>query len=109
MVAKGKKAGNPRVPSKKSKIPNRKPPIRTHPLKTSGGKASPVRKALARQEAASIIGKRLATATADKASGKNPAATAIPAIPIDDMLPIDEEHPSIAALTEQGREKGLPR
>jgi RNA polymerase primary sigma factor len=106
MVAKGKQAVKPRTSGKKSNPTTRKPPIHTHPLKTSGGKASPERKALARREAATILGKRRDTAT-DKSGAKNAGTPIAPAIPIDDMLPIDEEHPSIAALTEQGREKGF--
>jgi RNA polymerase primary sigma factor len=107
MVAKGKQAGKPRSPAKKTKIPIRKPLTQTHPLKTSGGKASPVRKAMARREAATILGKRLSASSADKLGGKNLPLTLPPVLPLDDMLPIDEEHPSIAALTEQGREKGF--
>jgi RNA polymerase primary sigma factor len=107
MVAKDKQAGKPRTPPKKSKIPDRKPLIRTHPLKTSGGKASPERKDMARREAATILGKRRDSSKTDKSGGKNPGLPIAPVIPIDDMLPIDEEHPSIAALTEQGREKGF--
>jgi RNA polymerase primary sigma factor len=36
----------------------------------------------------------------------NPAAT-LQAAPLEDLLPIDEEHPSMAALIEVGKEKGF--
>jgi RNA polymerase primary sigma factor len=107
MVAKGKHAGKTRSPAQKSKKTERQSPLRSLPVKSTGGKASPDRKALARQKAANHLGKRLTAASPDKLGGKNPAANAPAVAPIEDLLPIDEDHPSIAALIEQGREKGF--
>jgi len=107
MVAKGKHAGKSQSPAKKSKKTELKTPIRDRQIKTSGGKASPDRKGFTRRQAVTILGKRLSTASAEKLSGKAAAVLAPSVPPIDDLLPIDEEHPSIAALTEQGREKGF--
>jgi RNA polymerase primary sigma factor len=107
MVAKGKNAGTTHSPAHKPKKTDRKTTLRNHPVKPTGGKASPDRKALARQKAASHLGRRLTAASADRFGGKNPAANAPAVAPIDDLLPIDEDHPSIAALIEQGREKGF--
>jgi hypothetical protein len=107
MVAKGKQTSKSRSPEKKAKTQARKPSIRSSPGKTRGGKESPVRKALARREAATLFGKRFSAAAMERLSGRLSAASASSVAPIDDFLPIDEEHPSIAALTEQGREKGF--
>jgi hypothetical protein len=107
MVAKGKHAGKSRSPAKTAKKTERKPTIRNHPANAGTVSASPARKALARRKAADILGKRRSNAAAAKSGGK-PSAVLPPSVaPIEDLLPIDEEHPSIAALTEQGREKGF--
>jgi RNA polymerase primary sigma factor len=107
MVAKGKQAGKSRSPARKAKTQNRKPTIRNRPIPSSGGKASLARKALARREAATIFGRRFSAASLEKLGGRGSSVSAPSVAPIDDLLPIDEEHPSIAALVEQGREKGF--
>jgi RNA polymerase primary sigma factor len=107
MVAKEKQAGKISSPAVKSKNQSRKPPIRSRQGKSNGGRSSSERKALARRKAATILGKRRSGVAAERLSGVPNAAQTPSIAPIEDLLPIDEEHPSIAALTEQGREKGF--
>jgi hypothetical protein len=105
MTTKVKQAQSLRSAAKNSKKQIQKTPVSLRPIKSGGGKPSLNRTVLTRPGA--VHGKLPPHAGNGKKNGKAQAAASVPVVPIEDLLPIDEEHPSIAALTEQGREKGF--
>jgi RNA polymerase primary sigma factor len=105
MATKVKRAQPLRSAAKNSRKQNQKTPVSIRPISSGGGKPSLDRKVFARS--GTIRGSPSPLPSKGKKTAKVQAAPPVQVVPIEDLLPIDEEHPSIAVLTEQGHEKGF--
>jgi RNA polymerase primary sigma factor len=92
-------------PAKSSKKTTSRKSVLNRTLKN--GKIILTRKVSARSGPVRAGGSLPPNASSEAGTGKQQQPPVAPLIPLDDLLPIDEEHPSIAALIEQGREKGF--
>jgi RNA polymerase primary sigma factor len=105
MAAKGKSVRKSTSPAKSSTKTKSKKTALNRTLKS--GKTILSRGISARPHPAKAGGNTPVNPALDAGTGKRQQPAAPPVLPLDDLLPIDEDHPSIAALIEQGREKGF--